>query len=70
MDIIPRKFYPRGGSPDLVVMGGVSFSKGREFESWHRILNGSFSHLFVVKMQCVCERMKMDEKEAGVSPFF
>ena len=31
-----------GMSPGLVVMGGDSFSKGRGFESWHRILDGHF----------------------------
>ena len=44
----------QGGSPGLVVMGGDSCSKGHEFESWHRILDGHFSHLFVVKnVMCV-----------------
>ena len=43
-----------GGSPGLVVMGGDSCSKGREFESLHQILDGHFSHLFVVKLvMCV-----------------
>ena len=37
-----------------MVMGGVSCSKGREFEFWHRILDGHFSHLFLVKIvMCV-----------------
>ena len=31
-----------GGSPGLVVMGGDSHSRGREFESQHRILDGHF----------------------------
>ena len=31
-----------GGSPGLVVMGGDSRFKGREFESRHRILDGHF----------------------------
>ena len=30
-------------------MGGDSCSKGHEFESWHRILDGHFSHIFVVR---------------------
>ena len=38
-----------GRSPGLVVMGGDSRSKGRGFESRHRILDGHFSHIFVVK---------------------
>ena len=37
-----------------MVMGGDSCSKGREFESWHHILDGICSHLFVVKIvMCV-----------------
>ena len=31
-------------------MGGDSCSEGRGFESQHHILNGHFSHLFVVKI--------------------
>ena len=30
-----------GGSPGLVVMGGDSYSKGREFESRRRLLDGN-----------------------------
>ena len=40
----------KGGSPGLVVMGGDSCSKGCEFESQHRILDGHFSNFFVVKI--------------------
>ena len=45
-----------GGSPGLVFMGGDSCSKGHEFESRHRILDGhdNFSHLFVVKIVMMC----------------
>ena len=32
-----------------MVKGGDSCSKGCELESRHRILDGHFSHLFVVK---------------------
>ena len=39
-----------GGSPGLVVMGRDSHSKGCGFDSWCRILDGHFSHLFVVKI--------------------
>ena len=39
-----------GGSPGLVVMGRDSRSEGRGFESRHRILDGHFSHIFVVKI--------------------
>ena len=31
-------------------MGGDSYLNDREFESQHRILDGHFSHLFVVKI--------------------
>ena len=40
----------RGGSPGLVVMGRGSCCEGRGFESRHSILDGHFSHLFVVKI--------------------
>ena len=43
-------YISQGGSPGLVVMGGDSCSEGRGFESQHRILDGHFSHLFVVKI--------------------
>ena len=33
-----------------MVMGGDSCSKGHEFESQCRILNGHFTHLFAVKI--------------------
>ena len=33
-----------------MVMGGDSCSKGHEFKTRHRILDGHFSHLFVVKI--------------------
>ena len=42
-----------GGSPDLVVMGDDSCSKGCGFKSRRRILDGHlniFSHSFVVKI--------------------
>ena len=33
-----------------MVMGGGSHSEGCGFESRHRILDGHFSHIFVVKI--------------------
>ena len=49
-----KKWPVWGGSPGLMVMGGDSCSKGRGFESRHHILDGHFSHLFVVKIvMCV-----------------
>ena len=54
-----------------MVMGGDSHSKGRGFESRHRILDGHFSHIFVVKICNVClKRPIINETEAGVGPFF
>ena len=38
------------GSLGLVVMGGDSCSKGCEFKSQHCILDGHFSHIFVVRI--------------------
>ena len=38
------------GGPGLVVMGRDSCPEGRVFESQHCILDGHFSHLFVVKI--------------------
>ena len=40
-------------SPGLVVKRGDSLSEGREFESQRQILDGHFSHLFVVKLHNV-----------------
>ena len=43
-----------GRRPGLVVMGVDSYSKGHEFKSQHPILDGHFSHLFVIKIvMCV-----------------
>ena len=59
------------GSPGLVVMVDNSRSKGRGFESQCHILDGDFSHWFVVKNCIVClKRPKINEKEARVGPFF
>ena len=54
-----------------MVMGGDSHSIGRGFESWHRLLDGHFSHIFVVKFCNVCLKIpKINEKVAGVGTFF
>ena len=45
-----KQYFTVGRSPGLVVMGGDSCAKGCVFESRHRILDGHFSHLFVVKI--------------------
>ena len=56
--------FIQGGSPGLVVIGGDSCSKGREFESQHHILDGHFSHLFVVKIvMFVLKRPKINDKK-------
>ena len=56
-----------GGSPGLVIMGEDSCSKGFGFESRHRMLDGHFSHKFVVKV--VLTFVGKDQNEAGVGPF-
>ena len=56
-----------GGSPGLVVMGGDSCSKGREFKSQHFILDG---HLVVVRIAMFIWKTKINEKEAEDGPFF
>ena len=50
----------KGGSPGLVVMGGDSCSEGCGFESQHRILNGHFPHIFVVKILILFEKTKIN----------
>ena len=53
-----------------MVMGRDSRSKGGGFESRHRILDGHFSHLFVVKICNVClKRPKINEKRPGLAHF-
>ena len=52
--------------PGLVAMGGDSCSKGCGFESWHRILDEHFSHIFVVKNNVCLKRPKINEKEARI----
>ena len=53
-----------------MVMGRDSHSKGRGFESRHRILDGHF-FTYCCKNCYVClKRPKLNEKEAGVGPFF
>ena len=61
-----KNFY-KGGSPGLVVMGGNSHSKGHGFESQHRILDGHFSHIFVVKnvMMFVLKRPIINKRGRG-----
>ena len=51
-----------------MVMGGDSCSEGRGFKSQHRILDGHFSHIFVIKI-VMFKKTKINEKDAGVGPF-
>ena len=55
-----------------MVMGRDSSSESRGFESWHRILDGFFStYIFCKNCNDVClKRPKINEKEAGIGPFF
>ena len=59
-----------GGSPGLVIMGGDSCSKGREFESQHCILDGHISHLFVITIVMFVWKDKNKQKKAEDGPFF
>ena len=53
-----------------MVMGRDSRSEGHWLESRHHLLDGNFSHIFVVKICNVClKRPKINKKEAGVGPF-
>ena len=49
-----------------MVKGGDSRPRDRGFESWHRILDGYFSHYIVVK---IVKTENKRQKEAGNSPF-
>ena len=53
-----------------MVTGKDSQSEGRGFESRQRKLDGDFSHKIVVKIVIMLARPKINEKEAGVGPFF
>ena len=48
--LLTQMTVPRNTHTGLVVMGRDSCSEGRGFDSQHRILDGHFSHLFVVKI--------------------
>ena len=60
-----------GRSLGLVVTGGNSCSKGREFESQHHILDEHFSHTYLFeKIVMFVSKDENKWKEAGVGPFF
>ena len=48
-----------------MVMGGDSSPEDRRFKSQHCVLDGHFSHLFVLK--CLFEKTKMNEKMPGMA---
>ena len=48
-----------------MVMGGDSRSKGCGFESRHCILEGHFSHIFVVKICNVCLKKTKNKRKRG-----
>ena len=50
-------------------MGGDSCPEGFGFESQHHILDGHFSHYLMYKVQCLFEKIIINEKEAGDDPF-
>ena len=56
-----------GGSPGLVVMGGDSCSKGREFESRHRILDGHdiFNFICCKNYNDVCLKRRKNKLKRG-----
>ena len=57
--------FNRGSPEGIVDMGGDSCSEGRGFKSQHCMLGGHFSHIFVVKIVILFEKIKLNEKEAG-----
>ena len=58
-----------GGRPGLVVMGYDSYSKGRGFESWRRILDGHFFTLICCLSCIVCLKRQKINKKGRVIPF-
>ena len=57
------------GSPGVGVMGGDSCSKGSGFESQPHILDGHFSHIFVVEIVMFVWKDKSKWKKVGDGPF-
>ena len=58
-----------GGSPGLVVMGGDSSPEGRGFESQQHILDGHFSHIFVVKIVRFVQKDENVRKRSRMAHF-
>ena len=66
-----KQFTVKGGSPGLVVMGRDSRSCGRGFESRHHILDGHFfTYICCENCNACLKRPRINEKEAGIGPFF
>ena len=53
-----------------MVMEGDSHSKGRVFESQHRILDGNFSQYIAINMKCLFEKIENKQKRGRVLPIF
>ena len=68
IDFERMKILSNLGSLGLVVMGGASCTKGHGFESQHRIPDGHFSHLFVVRIVTFLSKDKNKQKEAEDGP--
>ena len=52
-----------------MVLGRDSCSEGRGFKSQHCILDGHFSHIFVVKFVILFKKTRINKKEAEDAPF-
>ena len=53
-----------------MVMGGDSCYEGCGFKSQQCILDGHFSHLFVVKLYSLFEKTKINKKRPRMAHFF
>ena len=60
---------PLGGSPGLGITGGGSCYSAHEFESQHRILDGRFSRLFVIRIAMFVRKDENKQKEPEDGPF-
>ena len=62
----------KNGLTGLVVMGGDSCSKGRQFESWHHILDGHFfTYICCKNCNVVCLiTPKINDKRGRGWPIF
>ena len=66
--VVDKQQSELGGSTGLVVMGGDSSSKGCGLKSRHCILDGYFSHIFVVRVVIIVwGKDKNKQKDAGKS---